>query len=172
MSKKRFPINRLGKFFDEIDFGIEKEMAREYLEGDLNFVVVLFQVDRKETQVDDVYGEAKSGEIRFKTPKELRVKLALEAAENKSYSGGMNRILDYGQLVFHIFQDQLDELNCDVSYGDYIGYADREDNVKYFTVTNDGKIFSDNAHTRLGYKGYYRTITCVSADSNEFLPKY
>lgn len=172
MAKRKFPINRLGKFYDEIDFGIEKEMAREYVEGDLNFVIVLFQVDRKETQVDDVYGEAKSNDIRFKAPKELRVKLALEAAENKSYSGGMNRILDYGQLTFHIFQDQLDELNCDISYGDYIGYADKEDNIKYFTVTNDGRIFSDNAHTRIGYKGYYRTITCVTADANEFLPNY
>ena len=172
MAKKKFPINRNGKFYDEIDFGIENEMAREYLEGDLNFVVVLFQVDRTETQVDAVYGEAKSNEIRFKAPRELRVKLALEAAENKSYSGGMNRILDYGQLTFHVFQEQLTELGCDISYGDYIGYADREDNIKYFTVTNDGKIFSDNAHTRLGYKGYYRTITCGTADMNEFNPNY
>ncbi len=172
MAKKKFPIQRVGKFYDEIDFGIENEMAREYVEGDLNFVVVLFSVDRTETQVDDVYGEAKSGEIRFKAPKELRVKLALDTAENKSYSGGMNRILEYGQLTFHIFQDQLEEMNCDISYGDYIGYADREDNIKYFTVTNDGKIFSDNAHTRIGYKGYYRTVTCVTVDSNEFLPNY
>ena len=106
MAKKKFPINRLGRFYDEIDFGVENEMAREYLEGDLNFVVVLFQVDRTETQVDAVYGEAKSNEIRFKAPKELRVKLALEAAENKSYSAGMNRILDYGNLTFHVFQEQ------------------------------------------------------------------
>ena len=172
MAKKKFPINRNGKFYDEIDFGIENEMAREYVEGDLNFVVVLFQVDRTETQVDAVYGEAKSNEIRFKAPKELRVKLALEEAENKSYSAGMNRILDYGNLKFHVFQEQLTELNCDISYGDYIGYSDREDNIKYFTVTNDGKIFSDNAHTRLGYKGYYRTITCVTTDANEFNPNY
>jgi len=169
---KRRPIQRLGKFYDEIDFGIEKEMAREHLEGDLNFTVVLFEVDRKQTEVDAVYGEAKSGEIRFKSPKELRVRIMLEEAENKSYSSGMNRYLDYGKLTFHIFQDQLEELDCEISYGDYIGYVDKEDNIKYFTVTNDGKIFSDNRHTRLGYKGYYRTIQCVNADSNEFLPKY
>lgn len=169
---KRRPINRLGKFYDEIDFNIEKEMGREHLEGDLNFVVVLFEIDRTKTEVDAVYGEAKYNEIRFKPPKELRVRIQLEESENKSYSGGMNRYLDYGKLTFHIFQDQLDELECDVSYGDYIGYVDKENNIKYFTVTNDGKIFSDNKHTRLGYKGYYRTITCVNADSNEFSPKY
>ena len=172
MAKRKFPISRVGKFYDEIDFSIENEMSREYVEGDLNFVVVLFQVDRKETAVDDVYGEAKSNEIRFKAPKELRVKLALEAAENKSYSGGMNRILEYGNLTFHVFQEQLNELGCDISYGDYIGYADREDNIVYFTVSNDGKIYSENSHTRLGYKAYYRTITCVKADQNEFNPNY
>jgi len=172
MAKRKFPVNRMGKFFDEIDFGIENEMAREYVEGDLNIVVVLFQVDRKETQTDDVYGEAKTNEIRFKAPKELRVKLALDEAENKTYSEGVNRYLDYGQLKFQIFQEQLEELSAEISYGDYIGYSDREDNIKYFTVTNDGKIYSDNAHTRIGYKGYYRTITCITADSNEFLPNY
>lgn len=172
MAKRKFPINRMGKFFDEIDFGIENEMAREYVEGDLNIVVVLFQVDKKETQTDDVYQEAKTNEIKFKAPKELRVKLALDEAENKAYAEGMNRYLDYGQLKFHIFQEQLDELSAEISYGDYIGFSDREDNIKYFTVSNDGKIFSDNAHTRIGYKGYYRTITCVTADSNEFLPNY
>lgn len=172
MAKKRFPINRMGKFYDEIDFGLENEMAREYLEGDLNIVVVLFQVDRKETQSDDVYNEASAQEIKFKAPKELRIKLVLDGAENKAYAEGMNRYMDYGQLTFHIFQEQLDELSCDINYGDYIGFADREDNIKYFTVTNDGKIYSDNAHTRVGYKGYYRTITCVTADANEFLPNY
>lgn len=172
MTKKRFPINRMSKFYDEIDFGLENEMAREYLEGDLNIVVVLFQVDRKETQSDDVYNEANAQEIKFKAPKELRVKLVLDGAENKAYAEGMNRYMDYGQLTFHVFQEQLDELNCDINYGDYIGFADREDNIKYFTVTNDGKIYSDNAHTRVGYKGYYRTITCVTADANEFLPNY
>lgn len=162
----------MGKFYDEIDFGIENEMAREYLEGDINTVVVLFQVDRIESLVDDVYAEAKASEIKFKTPKELRVKIVLEPSENKTYTQGMNRYMEYGNLKFNVFQEQLDELRCDIAYGDYIGFADREDNIKYFTVTNDGKIFSDNAHTRIGYKGYYRTITCVNADANEFLPNY
>lgn len=172
MAKKKFSINRMGKFYDDLDFNLEKEIGREFLEGDINVSVVLFQVDRTETQVDAVYGEAKSNDIRFKPPKELKVKLILDEGENKTYSGGMNRYLDYGNLKFHIFQDQLEELKCDISYGDYVGYADREDNIKYFTVSNDGKIFSDNAHTRLGYKGYYRTITCVPADMNEFNPPY
>jgi hypothetical protein len=171
-SNRRRPINRFGKFYDEIDFSIENEMAREYVEGDLNITVVLFEIDRRETNVDDVYGETTSSDIRFKIPKELRVKIILEEPENKTYSDGMNRYLEYGKLTFHVFQEQLDELGCDINYGDYIGYVDSETNIKYFTVSNDGKIFSDNKHTRIGYKGYYRSITCVPADANEFLPKF
>jgi hypothetical protein len=58
----------------------------------------------------------------------------------------------------------------DISYGDYLAYPENEFTIKYFTVVNDGKIYSDNAHTILGYKGFYRTIVSVPALSNEFLP--
>ena len=37
-------------------------------------------------------------------------------------------------------------------------------------IVNDGKVFSDNSHTILGYKGFFRTIVCVPSLSNEFLP--
>ena len=82
------------------------------------------------------------------------------------------RFEDYGEFKFTVFVEHLEELNTDIIYGDFIGYPDFENNIKYFTVSNDGKIYSDNEHTRLGYKGYYRTITCVVADENEFNPNY
>ena len=59
MSSKKFPISRLSKFYDYVDFNLENEMAREYIEGDLNFTVVLFSVDRIKSKTDDVYGESK-----------------------------------------------------------------------------------------------------------------
>ena len=40
--------------------------------------------------------------------------------------------------------------------------------TRYFTVANDGKITSDNAHTIVGYKGFYRTIVCVPTSEDEF----
>jgi hypothetical protein len=172
MSKKKFPITRVNKFYDEMDFQMENEMAREYLEGDLNMVVVLFRVDKVETDKigDDVYGEVDGDKIKFKPPVELNVRVTLEEASNDTYSEGYLRYQDYGNLTFTIFMDHLKELGVDVQYGDYIGYPDREDNLVYFTVINDGKINSDNAHTRLGYKSYYRTIICTKADTNEFDP--
>jgi len=140
MSKKRFPISRLHRFYDEVDFGLENEMAREFIEGDLNFTIVLFRVDRIESQTEDVYGEASTSEIRFHPPVEIKVRPLLEKSESKSYSEGYGRYEDYGNFTFTVFVDHLEELGIDITYGDYIGYADREDNIKYFTVVDDGKI--------------------------------
>ena len=172
MSKKRFPISRLHRFYDETDFNLENEMAREFVEGDLNFKVVLFQVDRAKSQTDSVWGESDANEIMFHPPKEIKVRPILEEAKQDTYSEGMAQFLEYGDFKFTVFTDHLEELGADISYGDYIGYADKEDNIKYFTVVNDGRINSDNTHTRLGYKGYYRTIVCVNADVDEFNPNF
>ena len=66
-------------------------------------------------------------------------------------------------------QKQLDEKLCEIKYGDYIGYRDKEDSMKFWTVVDDGKIFSDNEHTVFGYKGATRTVQCTTADPNEFI---
>ena len=173
MSKKT-PINRMNKFYDEMDFGLENDMAREFFEGDLNTVVVLFQVDKIETSKssDDVYGEVDGDKVRFLPPKEINVRVTLEEASNDTYSEGHVRYQDYGNLNFTVFTDHLFDLGVDISYGDFIGYSDSEDNIKYFTVVNDGRINSDNSHTRLGYKSYYRTVKCVTADPDEFKNLY
>ena len=167
-SKKRLPINRMGKFYDYLDFGLENEMAREFVEGDLNFTVILFRVDRIKSQTEDVYGEPDVEEVKFHPPVELKVRPVLDESESKSYSDGYGRYEDYGNLTFTIFDDQLKELGVDITYGDYIGYPDKEDNIKYFTVVNDGRVNSDNQKTRVGYKSYYRKISCVTADPDEF----
>lgn len=166
--KKRWPITRVHKFYDDVDFNMENEMAREYMEGDLNFTLVLFRVDRIKSQTDSVYGESDVEEIKFHPPVEIKVKLNLEESQSKAYSDSYVRYEDYGNLIFTVFNDHLRELGVDISYGDYIGYPDKEDNIKYFTVVNDGKINSDNQKTRVGYKSYYRKITCVTADPGEF----
>ena len=122
--KKRWPITRVHKFYDDVDFNMENEMAREYMEGDLNFIVVLFRVDRIKSQTDSVYGESDAEEIKFHPPVEIKVKLNLEESQSKAYSNSYVRYEDYGNLVFTVFTDHLRELGVDISYGDYIGYPD------------------------------------------------
>lgn len=167
---KQIPINRMDKWFSQEDFELEQSMGREAIEGDLNMVVVLYRVDKELSQTDDLYHEASVEEIRFKQPLELNVVASLAEPENKTYNdNGSLRYLQDGQLTFGIYQQQLDELDATLEFGDYIAYAINETTIKYFTVVNDGLKMHDDKHTILGFKGAYRSIICSPIDETEFI---
>ena len=42
----KVPITRLGKFFGDSDFDLDISMGSEWLEGDMNFTIILYRVDR------------------------------------------------------------------------------------------------------------------------------
>jgi hypothetical protein len=62
----------------------------------------------------------------------------------------------------------LDELGIDIAMGDYIGYYETETRVRYYSVSDDGRVVSDNKHTYAGYKPFYRTIIATPVSENEF----
>ena len=74
--QKKIPITRISKFYASEDFSLEQNIGMEWLHGDMHFTLVLFRVDRKKTDVDDVYGEAGPEEIRYKAPVELQTFLS------------------------------------------------------------------------------------------------
>jgi hypothetical protein len=168
-NKRVTPITRINKWFSEEDFKLEIEMGREAIEGDGNFTVILYRVDREMTEYDDVYGEASKDGIRYFPPVELKVVPIMAEAENKAYnSNGSMRYLQDGQFTFGIYDAQLTDLDTQISYGDYIGYPVTETEIRYFSVANDGIKNYDNKHTIMGYKGAFRTIICAPVDNNEF----
>jgi hypothetical protein len=168
-NKKVTPITRVNKWFSEEDFNLEIEMGREAIEGDGNFTLILYRVDRQLTESDDLYGEASADGIRYFPPIELKVIPIMDEAENKSYnSNGGLRYLQDGQLTFGIYDAQLKELDTEISYGDYIGYPVTETEIRYFSVVNDGVKNYDNKHTIMGYKGAFRTIICATIENSEF----
>lgn len=168
-NKKVTPITRVNKWFSEDDFNLEIEMGREAIEGDGNFTLILYRVDRQLTESDDLYGEASADGIRYFPPVELKVIPIMDEAENKAYnSNGGLRYLQDGQLTFGIYDAQLKELDTDISYGDYIGYPVTETEIRYFSVVNDGVKNYDNKHTIMGYKGAFRTIICATIENSEF----
>lgn len=168
-NKKIVPITRINKFFSEEDFNLEIEMGREAIEGDGNFTLILYRVDRNMSESDNLYGEASKDGIRFFPPVELKVIPIMGEPENKAYNkDGSMRYLQDGQLKFGIYDAQLTELKVTLSYGDYIGYPVTETEIRYFSVSNDGIKNYDNKHTIMGYKGAYRSITCSPVDSSEF----
>ena len=168
-NNRKIPITRVNKFFSEEDFNLEVDFGREWLEGDINIKVILFQVLQGESSTDDIYGEAGRNEIRFKAPVELTVNFQMEKPKNESWNpDGSLRHLEHGNLTLGVYQTHLDELSAEINYGDYIGYAETEDKMTYWTVSNNGIITSDNSHTIVGYKGFYRTVTCVPVPEDEF----
>ena len=82
---RKNPITRNNKFFSEEDFSLDISMGREAVEGDGNFTVILYRVDRENTSSDDLYGEAPKDGIKFFPPVELKVIPTLEEAENLVY---------------------------------------------------------------------------------------
>lgn len=167
MSNK-LPITRLGKFFSQDDFDINIQMGQEYLHGDLNMKLVLYRVDRQKTDNDSVYAEAGTDEIKYFPPVEFNALVKIDEPKNATYKSGLVRFNEPGNLTLSVYITHLQELNIDIRYGDFIGYQDSEDKLRYYTVANDGRVTSDNKHKMFGYKPHYRTIVCVPAQETEF----
>lgn len=166
--RRKVPIKRINKFFSGRDFDLEIQMGREAMEGDGNFTVILYRVDRETSQSDDLYGEASATELNYLPPVELYVVPMIAGPENQTYSKGYLRNLEDGNLKFIVYSEQLKERNVDVLVGDYVGYPIDETEMVYFSVTNAGEKNYDNAHTIMGYKGAYRIVECTFANADEF----
>jgi hypothetical protein len=90
------------------------------------------------------------------------------APENKNLGNSKINQIEPGNMKVSVYQRDLDELEVDVNNGDYIGYYETENRVRYYTVNNDGRVTSDNKHTIGGYKPFYRTIMASPVTNNEF----
>jgi hypothetical protein len=168
MSDSKVPITRIGKFFGEEDFNLEISMGEEWLNGDMNFTLILYRVDRVKTKTDDVYGETLEDGIKFLPPVEFKGYVKIMAPENKYLGTSKLDQTEPGNLNVGVYQRQLDELGIDINYGDYIGYYETESRVRYYVVNNDGRVTSDNKHTYAGYKPFYRSIIASAVMNNEF----
>jgi hypothetical protein len=168
MSGRKIPITRLNKFFGAEDFDLDIAMGREWLEGDMNFRLVLYRVDKQKTKTDDVYGETVEDGIKFLPPVEFMGYVQIEQPENQDYGQSRMSQMEPGNLKVGVYQESLDELNIDIEYGDYIGYYETESRVRYYSVVNDGRVVSDNKHTYGGYKPFYRSIIASPVNDNEF----
>ena len=73
-----------------------------------------------------------------------------------------------GNIEVGVYQRHLDELQIEITQGDYLGYYENETKVRYYSVWDDGRITSDLKHSYGGYKAFYRTIKAVAITENEF----
>lgn len=164
------PITRNDLFYSEEDFEYETDLLMEYMEEDLNQTVVVYEVDRQKTNVNAVYKEAKNGEIRYKTPKEIPCMYELKEADIKTYDSKSNNgvYVVNGNLIVYVMPKILKKYKCDIKRGDYIGLQIDTDRMVYFSVVNDGKVNTANMYHVGAYKTAWRVITCAAVDQTEF----
>lgn len=145
---------------------MQLKFAQEYINRVLNQTVVLYEVDREKTKINDVYKEATYKDLVFKLPPiELNVVYKLDSAELKTYD--TSKLKGYyqkvGKLEFDILELELKENNCDIHRGDYIGLQVTPEHMEFFIVADDGRVNYDNEHTLMGIEPYYRSIVCSPA---------
>ena len=166
---RKAKITRNNLFYSESDFLFDSEIGHDYIKQDINQTIILFRVDRVNTNTDR-WGEAAEGGVIYKDPVELNVIYTIEKTRNKSHDSKQNlaRYQLIGNLKIGIFLKELEEKNIDIAYGDYVGVQIKPDQMEYFVITNDGKLDFDNAHTLFGYKALTRSISASPVDPSEF----
>lgn len=164
--KKKNPINRNNLFFSEHQFDFQSSIAMEYINNVVNQTVVLYEIDRENTKSDDIYYESDFKDLSFKTPIEINVIYKVDPAELKTYDTNAMKgyYLKMGQLTFDVLVKELEEDECDIHRGDYIGIQVTPEHMEFFKVADDGRMNYDNQHTMYGFKPYYRSIVCAIVD--------
>ena len=170
--KRKNPIRRNSKFFSGEDFALEEDFMLEYLEQDANQTVILYQIDYERTKINTTYYEAKREDIKFKPPVELTVVYEVADADPRAYGKDISKGVysKPGVLTFSVLLKTLEENECDIRRGDYIGIQVTPEHIEYWTVSDDGRVGSmSNKFSKYGTKPFARTITCAPiSDISEF----
>jgi len=169
MAQQLVPITRLGKFFGGEDFSLDVSMGREWLDGDMNFKIVLYSVDRTKTVNDDVYGEVEKNGIQFLPPVSINAYVQILQPDNKFLGNSKVIQNEPGNMKFSIYTQDLIDLQVNINLGDYIGYWVSEADVRYYSVVNAGTPNYDNKHTYGGYKPFYVSYVAAPVSANEFM---
>ena len=168
--KRKNPINRNNFFTSQDQINFQIGIGMEYVNKIVNQTIVLYEIDRDKTKVNDIYNEANFSNLVFKTPVELNVLYKIDKSELKTYDNDTIKgyYVKVGQLTFSIFEKELEENGCDIKRGDYIGIQVTPEHMEFFVVTDDGRVNYDNRHTLWGTVPYYRSATCaVASDITE-----
>jgi len=117
-SEKLVPITRLGMFFGGEDYDLDVGMGQEWLEGDMNFTIVLYRIDRYKTKKDNVYGEVVEDGVQFMAPVEIKGLVQVMAPTNKFYGNSRHLMiwgLKYGWVIILVIMKVKTELDIMLS---------------------------------------------------------
>lgn len=162
--KRKNPINRNNLFMSGNQLEIQQLFSMEYINKVVNQTIVLYEIDRENTKIDNIYNEANFNDLVFKTPIELNVMYHLNKAELNTYEQSLKKGFHQkiGKFEFQVMIKELEENKCDIHRGDYIGLQVTPEHMEYFIVADDGRVNFDNKHTLHGTVPYYRSISCTT----------
>lgn len=163
------PITRNNLFYSKDDFDFEMELMEGYLEEDTNQTVVVYQVDRNNTQVNDIYKESNT-KIQFFPPVEVPCLYEISDQELRSYnSKNQNGVYSLnGTLKVYINLLAFKKYDFDIKRGDYLGVMIEENRMYHWVVTNDGKVNTANQLVVGAYKTGFRVIEAAPVTDEEF----
>jgi hypothetical protein len=169
-ANKKLPITRNPLFFDANLFSMFEAIGLDYLDSWVGQKVILYQVDRIKTNVDDLYGETEPDTIKYSTPTALPCRYEIKQTTNESYlrDNKSARYKQSGNIEVYLYDKTLKDYGVDVKYGDLLGVAIDEDTIHYFEISDDGKRNFANTETMFGYKRLWRKIVGVEIDTNVF----
>lgn len=164
-------VKRNNLFYSEEDFGLETDILSDYIEEDTNQTIVLYEVDRKKTNINNIYQETRTKEdIRFKPPVEIPCLYNIKEPQNKAYSEKFSNgvYMISGNVTLYVLKNTLKTYKCDIKRGDYIGILNDTNKMYYYTVVNDGKINNANSMMVGAYKSPWLIIECAPLSEDEF----
>ncbi len=166
---KNTKSNFAEKFMDEDEYLFQEEITREYIESDLGMYIILYQVDRTNSNPGDTYKEATKDNTVYLNPIQLNVIYHIAESENDSYidENATGQYKKIGNLTFPVFESQLQENNCEIEIGDVIAIPITSSEFEFFEVSDDGRANVDNAHSVFGYRKKVRNIVGVMIDPNK-----
>lgn len=171
MPKPKKPVRddtRIGLFFTKKDISLDIKMSREYQNTDIPNKIYLYRIDRIKTQVHKLYKEARASEKKYLPPVELIVKMTVEPNKSEYIPGTTISKQWAGNLVFTVYDLELEEKDADITKGDFVGIYDNHGQMKFYEVFENDKINTSNDKSIVGIHSFYRKIQAVPVDKDVF----
>lgn len=168
MAKKKKQIvnqedQRMGMFMSEKSFDLDVMYGRNFLNTDNTQFIYLHRINLIETEVHDLYGQAKAKDKKFMTPVKLSIMIDVEEGTQEFYGrveGGVVRD-DTGTLRFGIYLKELEEKETEINRGDIIEYNLSGEKNRYYEVESANNITDETSKTIGGFKSYWKRVVAI-----------
>ena len=162
-------VTRNNLFYSQDEFDLEMMWLEDYIEGDTNQTIVVYQVDRVNTQINTVYQDSHK-DIHFYPPVEVPCLYEITDTQLKSYDNKTQNAVYalQGNLTAYINVNTFKKYEFDINRGDYIGVLVDNDKMYYWSVVNDGKLNFNNSNMVGAYRPGFRVITATPVTDEEF----